>query len=261
MQDRIGLIEAEYDRRLNEWRATRMRFTVGTNQFNVDYGRNACTAAAAAAVLYVLSYIAPKPGLSARDVMPNLPWETIVETGARLWCEYAMSPEGERNPSGHVEFDQLLACGGEFCTTVKRALEVINEIAGHTDDGVVRAMDAGALPKTLCETIETIPALAAAVITATSVDIHGDGHGVGAAAAATARGPSEEVVGVGVTLAVLHVSDEYWVYDSHGAVDTDAGALLCCCETAETAADLLREQLPTGLYCATIVKRRRLSPK
>lgn len=277
MQDRVQAIEDEYDRRLGElveWRMAKLAsarggeretFAVGTNQFHIEYGMSACTAAATAAALYVLMYIAPEEGVVSRDVVPNLPWDTIVETGARLWLEYAGSDAGGANPSGHVDFDQLLGCGGKFCATVKRALETVLEIAGHTDDAVVAAMDPDALPKTLAETVAGLPQRSAGIITATSIDVHGDGHGIGATAAADARAPPDNNnedgdTGVGVTLAVMRLhgeSAEYWIYDSHGGVDTETAALLCRCTTAETAAEVLRELLPTGLFCATIVKRRR----
>lgn len=271
-------IEDEYDRRfaeLIEWRlrerlamtasAQWTSYAVGTNQFHVDYGQNACTAAATAAALYVLNYIAEQDGVASQDVMPNLPWDTIVETGTRLWLEYATSSAGLANPSGHVEFDQLLACGGTFCSTVKRAFEVIVEIAGHTDEAVVAAMDEEALPKTLRWMVKDIPPRSAAIVTATSVDVHRDGHGIGAESAAMARAPlppdnnnSSERGGVGVTLVVMRLADtDYWVYDSHGSVDTESRALLCHCRTAGAAAAVLTQQLPTGLYCTTVVKRRR----
>lgn len=272
----LNAIESEYDRRLSEllgWRlheisaaralVDRANFSVGTNQFHIDHGRNACTAAATAAALYVLSFIAHEEDVRSMDVMPNLPWDTIVTSGTRLWLEYAESPAGKRNPSGHVEFDQLLACGGQYCGTVQRAFEIIVEIAGHTDDVVVAAMDKGALPLTLRDCVMQIPVRGACIITATSIDVHGDGHGIGAESAADARSPDNNTEGVGSTVVVMRLADDsdggFWIYDSHGNVDTEHAALLCHCKTPEATAVVLSEQLPVGLYCAVVFKRKRLN--
>jgi hypothetical protein len=265
MQDRVRKIEDEFDRRfaaLLEWRTDQIarashgmcvRFPVGTNQFYIKGGMSACTATATAAALFFLTYIASKEGVVACEIIPNLPWDDIVTTGVRLWLEYAQSATGRKNSSGHVAFNQLLGCGGKFCSTTNRALKVIAEIAGHTDDGVVQAMDPEALPKTLTDTINAIPPRAAAIITATFGNIHADADVSVDSISIDGGG-----VGLGVTLAVLRLYGEpaeYWIYDSHGSADTGKAALLCHCTTAEAAVNVLGEQLPAGLFSATVVTR------
>ncbi len=226
-------------------------YPVGENQFHVQFGRSACTAAALAASLYTLHYVASMEIDDETQTMPNLPWSTIVNTGARLWREYVRAA---RRP-GFVECGELLGCGGKFCTTVKGALEVVEEVAGHTDNAVVAVMDPDSLVSTLVQFVEKIPSRSAGVITAMCGNAH---------EAATANvGDNNNRVAVGeevaATVAVFRISlgDSYWIYDSHGGPDTGGAALLCDCPTAESAAAALASQLPDGLFSATIYRRRR----
>ena len=257
--DQLRRINEEYDRRLAallEWRlvqterlkakAARTDFSVGSNQFQVRNGRNACTAAAVGAALYVLNYIASQDRLADEtETMVHLPWEDIVQTGARLWSEYAASDSARaRGADAHVECGELLSCGGAKCTTVRANLRVVEEMAGHTDSAVVAAMDPESIALSLSGCVGKIPQRSAAVITATSANVFDGGDN------------NRKEAAVASTIVVMRLtSDNYWIYDSHGGPTTLQAALLCCCGTVEAAAAVIREQLPSGLYSATLYKR------
>ena len=258
--DQLGRINDEYDRRLAallEWRlvqterikakSARTNFAVGSNQFQVRNGRNACTAAAVGAALYVLNYIAVEEELvDETETMVHLPWEDIVQTGARLWREYASSDSARsRGADAHVECGELLSCGGPRCTTSRANLRVVEEMAGHTNSAVVAAMDPDSIALSLSGCVGRIPMRSAAVITAASANAF-DGGGDN----------NRKEVTVASTIAVMRLaSDNYWIYDSHGGPTTQQAALLCLCGTVEAAAAVVREQLPSGLYSATLYKR------
>ncbi len=257
--DELGRIDEEYEHRLADlvaWRLqqtervkarfVRTDFSVGSNQFQVTNGRNACTAAAISAALYVLNYIASQDVLvDETDTMVNLPWEDIVQTGAWLWSEYAASDVAlGRGPDAHVECGELLSCGGTRCTTVSGALQVLEEMAGHTDSAVVAAMDEDSIALSLSGCVEKIQKRTAAVITATSANAFASDDNMQEAANAS-------------TIVVMRLaSDNYWIYDSHGGSTTRQAALLCLCGNVEAASAVVREQLPSGLYSATLYKRK-----
>lgn len=247
----LVLVDADYERGLAELRDVRdrareaararfgstpeERFAVGTNQFHVAHGRTACTAAAAAAALYVLNFVADEA--DPAGAMLRVPWDVVVESGARLWLEYADSATGRAaSPGGHVAFEQLMACGGMYCSTVRRVVRTVAEVAGHTNDAVTAVLDTGAGAVTLTAAVVQMPPDSAMIITATA--------GAGAADAA------------GATVAVVRFGrGDCWVFDSHGARDTRDAALLCHCASAGAAALVLAEQLPDGLFSAAIVQR------
>ena len=267
-------VEAEYDRRLVElieWRRqcyirlgtaeAELKYTeypVGENQFHVQHGHNACTAAAVAASLYVLTYVAPVLVVGEEvGTMPILPWTTIVNTGAKLWIEYTVA----KGRAGFVECRELLACGGTLCATVERALNVVEELAGHTTPSVVSDMHPDAPAYTLRALVERMPARSAAVVTAVEdapsvvrYDV------VGAAVDLTTASHGSRSAG---TVSVFRNSDAeagpYWIYDSHGGADTDTAALLCHCTTSLAASAALSDLHPTGFFSATIFTRARTS--
>ena len=219
---------------------------MGSNQFQVRNGRNACTAAAVGAALYVLNYIAVEEELvDETETMVHLPWEDIVQTGARLWREYASSDSARsRGADAHVECGELLSCGGPRCTTSRANLRVVEEMAGHTNSAVVAAMDPDSIALSLSGCVGRIPMRSAAVITAASANAFDGGDN------------NRKEVTVASTIAVMRLaSDNYWIYDSHGGPTTQQAALLCLCGTVEAAAAVVREQLPSGLYSATLYKR------
>ena len=256
--DELGRIDAEYGRRLTElleWRLQETErakaryahadFSVGSNQFQVANGRNACTAAAVSAALYVLNYIASQDVLEDEtETMVHLPWEDIVQTGAWLWSEYAASDAAqERGPDAHVECGELLSCGGVKCSTVHKALHVVEEMAGHTDSAVVAAMDPDSIALSLSGCVDKIRKRTAAVITATSANAFASDDNMREATNAS-------------TIVVMRLaSDNYWIYDSHGGTTTQQAALLCLRGNVEAASAVVREQLPSGLYSATLYKR------
>ena len=259
--DALKQIEEEYDRRMMDlvaWRlketervracSARTDFAVGSNQFQVQHGGRACTAVSVAAALYVLNYIAPQDKLVDEvETMLHLPWEDIVRTGAQLWSEY-MSTKGP-GEDVFVECGELLACGGRRCATTQRRLRVVEEMAGHTDSSLVAGMDPESSAISLSGFVERIPIRTVAVVTATSADtFEGDNNRQG-----------EEIAG---TLAVIRLaSDNFWIYDSHGGTVTQQAALLCLCGTVAAAAAVIRDQLPSGLYSATVYKRQGVPSK
>jgi hypothetical protein len=276
LADELRRIDVEFQRRSEEllqWRLdARARaehafpytvYPVGTNQFHVQHGRNACTAAALAAALYVLNYTAPNvreddTSVEAQTVeMCKLPWLTIVKTGARLWTEHMQNASAEY----HVEVGELLASGGEQCSIVNAAMETVEESAGHTDPAAVAAMDPDSIARRLSHCVQSMPKRTALVVTATSMDVHGDSHGTAAPVDnnnAYAQLVEDDDEDVAATVVVIHLAgDVWWVYDSHGSVNTGNAALLCSCLTTEAVETVLREQLPNGLYSATLFRRKR----
>lgn len=257
LQGEYRRIDEEFQRRSEEllqWRLDAMTevkrklphacYSVGTNQFHIKSGRSACTPMSVAAALYVLNYVASDVETGDVEIqssaMRHLPWETIGKTGARLWREYMRESGGKDD---FVEVGELLRCGGEYCDIVRKNLEIVEEMAGHVDAAVVASMDPDSLVRTLAECAHLMPDRSALVVTATSP--FSDNN-------------SSAVDDVASTVVIMRLKgDVWWVFDSHGGPDTNTSAFLASCMLPEAVEAVLKDQLPNGLFSATLFKRKR----
>ena len=141
---------------------------------------------------------------------------------------------------GCVSVEDILSSGSSLSEKMKGVTCVEAEYGGHMVDAIVDAMDPGAVPKKILQVLDDLKPKRTLIITATGEQCTG-----------------EAISDIGVTVAVFRLSShlpEYWVFDSHGAKDCGRSCLLVECATSLAAENVLREQLPSGLFSAVKLK-------